>query len=136
MVLKVELLKIYKIQWIFSECLWEDGDNWQWGGKEILKHILEELIGGFIKFIKYMLWFPGGSDGKEPACSAGDPGSIPGSERSPGERNGNPLQYPCLENPMDGGAWQTTVHGVAKSWSDFTFTSLSCMGKHEKKNMI
>ena len=83
-----------------------------------------------------MLGFPGGSDGKEPACSAGDPGSIPGSGRSPGEGNGNPLQYPCLENPMDGGAWQTTVHGVAKSWNDFNFTSLSCMGKHEKKNMI
>ena len=55
----------------------------------------------------------------------GDPGSIPGSGRSPGEGNGNPLQYSCLENPMDGGAWQATVHGVAKSrtWlSDFTFT--------------
>ena len=54
--------------------------------------------------------FPGGSDGKESTCSAGDPGSIPGSERSPGEGNGNPL-----ENPMDGGAWQATVPGAAKS---------------------
>ena len=56
--------------------------------------------------------------------NAGDPGSIPGSGRSPGEGNGNPLQYSCLENPMDGGAWQATVHGVAKSrtqLSDFTF---------------
>ena len=54
-----------------------------------------------------------------------DPGSIPGSGRSPGEGNGSPLQYSCLENPMDGGAWQATVHGVAKSQiglSDFTFT--------------
>ena len=59
--------------------------------------------------------FPGGSDGKESACSAGDPGSIPGLGRSPGEGNGNPMQYSCLENPMDGGTWQTTVHGVAKS---------------------
>ena len=50
--------------------------------------------------------FPGGSDGKASACNAGDPGSIPGSGRSPGEGNGNPLQYSCLENPMDGGAWQ------------------------------
>ena len=53
----------------------------------------------------------------------GDPGSIPGSGKSPGEGNGNPLQHSCLENPMDGGAWQATVHGVAKSqtWlSDFT----------------
>ena len=49
------------------------------------------------------------------ACNVGDPGLITGSQRSPGEGNGNPLQYSCVENPMDGGAWQTTVHGVAKS---------------------
>ena len=58
---------------------------------------------------------PGGSDGKASACNVGDLGSIPGLERSPGEGNDNPLQYSCLENPMDGGAWQATVHGVAKS---------------------
>ena len=54
-----------------------------------------------------------------------DPGLIPGSGRSPGEGNGNPLQYSCLENPMDGGVWWVTAHGIAKSWirlSDFTFT--------------
>ena len=55
-----------------------------------------------------------GSDGKESACNSGDLGSIPGSGRSPGERHGNPLQYLCLENSMDRGAWQATVHGVAK----------------------
>ena len=49
--------------------------------------------------------FPGGSDGKASARNEGDPGSIPGSGRSPGEGNGNPLQHSCLENPMDGGAW-------------------------------
>ena len=59
--------------------------------------------------------FPGGSDGKESAYNAGDLGSIPGSGRSPGEGNGNPIQYSCLENPMDGGDWQATVLGVAKS---------------------
>ena len=67
--------------------------------------------------------FPGGSDGKASAYNAGDPGSIPGSGRSPGEGNGNLLQYSCLENPMDRGAWWAAVHGVAKSWtrlSDFT----------------
>ena len=67
--------------------------------------------------------FPGGSDGKASAYNAGDPGSIPGSGRSPGEGNGNLLQYSCLENPMDRGAWQAAV-GVATSrtWlSDFTF---------------
>ena len=70
--------------------------------------------------------FPAGSDGKESACSVGDPGLIPGSGRSPGEGNGNALQYSCLENPMDGGAWQAVVYGVAKSWTqlnDFNFLS-------------
>ena len=67
--------------------------------------------------------FPGGSDGKASAYSVGDPSLFPGSGRSPGEGNGNPLQYSCMENPMDGGAWQATVHGVSKSrtrLSDFT----------------
>ena len=59
--------------------------------------------------------FPGGSEVKASASNAGDLGSIPGSGRSPGEGNGNPLQYSCLENPMDRGAWWATVHGVAKS---------------------
>ena len=61
--------------------------------------------------------FPGGSDNKESVCNVGDLGSIPGSGRYPGEGNGNPLQYSCLENPMDGGTWQATVHGVTKSRS-------------------
>jgi len=60
---------------------------------------------------------PGGLDEKESTCSAGDGGSIPGSGRPPGEGNGNPLQYSCLENPMDRGAWWATVHGVAKTWA-------------------
>ena len=68
-------------------------------------------------------YFPGGSDGKASAYNAGDPGSIPGSRRSLGEGNGNPLQHSCLENPMDRGAWLAAIHGVTKSrtrLSDFT----------------
>ena len=68
--------------------------------------------------------FPGGSDGKESACNAGDPDSIPELGRSPGEGKGYPLQYSGLENSMDRGAWQATVHGNAKSWkglSDLDF---------------
>ena len=61
------------------------------------------------------LGFPGGSDGKESAHNGGDLGSIPGLGRSPGEGNGYPLWYSCLENFMDRGAWQATVHGVANS---------------------
>ena len=69
--------------------------------------------------------FSGGSDGKESAFDAEDLGLIPGLGRSPGEGNGTPLQYSCLKNPMDGGAWWAAVHGVTKSWTrlgNFTFT--------------
>ena len=68
--------------------------------------------------------FPGGSDGKASAYNVGNPGSIPGLGGTPGEGNGNPLQYTCLENPMDGGAWSAAVHGVSNSrtrLSNFTF---------------
>jgi len=69
--------------------------------------------------------FPGGSDGKASAYNVGDLGSIPGSGRSPGEGNRNPLQYSCLENPIDRGAWWAAVHGVAKSRTQLSdFTSL------------
>ena len=64
--------------------------------------------------------FPGGSDGRESACNAGDPGSIPGSGIFPGERNSNPLYYSCLGNPMDRGAWQATVHAVTKRWTQLS----------------
>ena len=74
---------------------------------------------------------PFSSDGKVSAYNAGDLGSIPGSGRSPGEGNDNPLQYSCLENPMDGGAWGAIVHGVAKSrtrLSDFTHSLMQLLG--------
>ena len=58
--------------------------------------------------------FPGGSDGEKSSCNVGDPSLIPRSGRSPREGNGNPLQYSCLENPMDRGAWKATAHGVAR----------------------
>ena len=64
-----------------------------------------------------VIGLPGGSDGKESACKAGDPGSIPGWERSPGEGNGYPRQYSCLENSMDKESWWAAVHGAAKSWT-------------------
>ena len=75
--------------------------------------------------------FPGGSDSKESACNAGDLGLIPESGRSPGEGNGNPLHNSCLENPMDGGAWQATVHGVAKIRRLSNFTIPSMVSKEE-----
>ena len=78
-----------------------------------------------IEFLDITWEFPGGSDVKASARNAGDLGSILGSGRFPGEGNGNLLQYSCLENPMDWGAWWATGHGVSKSrtrLSDFTFT--------------
>ena len=81
-----------------------------------------------------MVETPGGSEVKASACNAGDLGSILGSGRSPGEGNGNPLQYSCLENPMDGGDWWATVHGVAKSWirlSDFTHSLTHSHGRNQ-----
>ena len=64
-----------------------------------------------------LLDLPFSSEGRASACNAGDSGSIPGSGRSSGEGTGNPLQYSCLENPMDRGAWRATVCGAAKRWT-------------------
>ena len=71
--------------------------------------------------------FPGGSDGKESACNAGDPGSIPGEE------NGNPLQYSCLENSMDRGAWWATVHGISKSLTQLRDQHVFVQGKKNSR---
>ena len=86
--------------------------------------LLEYFYNEHVNFNDYMIIydyitksqvFPGGSVSKESTCDLGEPGSIPGSGRSPGEGNGNPLQYSCLENPKDRGAWWATVHGVTQS---------------------
>ena len=65
--------------------------------------------------VSFVAHIESGSDSEESATSAGDLGSIPETGRSPGEGNGKPFQYSCLENPIDGGAWQTTVHSVSKT---------------------
>ena len=74
-----------------------------------------------------MNYFPHNASGKEPACQyrrlSRDSGSIPGSGRSPGEGNGNPLQYSCLENPMDRGSWWAAIHRVIKSWTKLKWLS-------------
>ena len=78
--------------------------------------------------------FPGGSEVKASTPNVGDPGSIPGSGRPPGEGNGNPLQYSCLENPLDGGALWAIVHGVSKSRTRLSdFTSLHTLKKLNNK---
>ena len=79
-------------------------------------HLTLREIPLFVPYrIGLILGFPAGSDSKESACNTGDPGSIPGLRRSPGEQNGYPLQYSCLENYMDRGAWRAIVRGVTKS---------------------
>ena len=89
-----------------------------------------------ICFILFCIWgFPGGSDGKESVCNVEDLASIPGLRWSPWEGNGYPLQYSCLENPMDREAWWATVHGVAKSQtrpSDLSFFSVYSTLKQPK----
>ena len=75
---------------------------WLWFRSDLIQLMAENLSGVYTNL---PIDFPGGSDGKASAYSAGDLGSIPGSGRSPGEGNGDPLQYSCLENAMDGGAW-------------------------------
>ena len=83
--------------------------------KSLLMKVKEESTKVGLKLniqkTKIVACFPGGAEVKASACNVGDLGSIPGSRRSPGEGNGNPLQYSCLENPMDGEAWWATVHG-------------------------
>ena len=81
--------------------------------------------------------FPGGSDSKASVYNAGELSSIPGLGRATGERNGNPFQYYCLEKPMDRGAWQATVHGVAKSWTRLSdFTSICSTSLHYMEGII
>ena len=92
-------------------CLENPMDRGAWGATV---HGVTKSRTGLSDF-HFHLCFLGGSVGKESTCHAGDPDLIPGSGRSPGEGNGNPLQYSCLENPMDRGAWQDIVHGVTKS---------------------
>ena len=89
------------------------------------KHIEKE--GNLYKrhhfMVKWSVVYPpdiGGSESKESACNAGDLGSISGMGRFPEEENGKPLQYSCMENPMDREAWQATVHGVVKSWTQLS----------------
>ena len=109
--------------------------SWQTDGKQW--KLWQTLFGGVSKILvdgecsheikrhlfferKVMTNLPGGSEVKTSACNAGDLGSIPGLGRSPGEGNGNPLQYSCLESPMAGGACWATVYGVTKSWTQLS----------------
>ena len=96
-------------------------------GCHLYHHQVQKVNRGQTEVEKVFLmdYFPGGSDAKESACNGGALGLIPGSGKFPGEGNGNPLQYSCLENPMDRGVWRAMVHCVTKSWTrlnDNTFT--------------
>ena len=104
--------------------------NWVWKRYEITvqtrcvqvlsclaKEVKKTWSGNLKEPVLQIKGFPGSSDSKESACSAGNLGSIPGLGRCPGEGNGNPLQYSCLENPMDRGARRVAVLAVAKSWA-------------------
>ena len=103
------------------------GERWRFGKSGGLREGMDALRHSPIPFPMHFFHLAiGGSDSKESACNAGDPGSFPGSGRHPGEGDGNPLQCSCLENSMDGGAWWATVHGVAKSQTRLV-TEHECM---------
>ena len=107
----------------------------QWGSGSTRHHSLAPALGPVYTHMwditnlpELCLWFIlSGSEGKESTCDAGDPGSIPGSGRFPGERHGYPLQDSCLENSMDRGAWRVTVHGVLESRTRLSGLTLSLL---------
>ena len=99
--------KLLYIEWITNKVLLYSMGNYLW--YPVINYHGKDYEQGM------RIGFPGGSTSKASACDAGDVGLVPGSGRPPGERNGNPLQYSCLENPMDRGAWRVTVCGVAKN---------------------
>ena len=103
------ILNPHSLQVLYSDTSRSSLVNIYPGSWSAQYHLFQEIIG-----------FPGGSDGQESTCNVGDLGLIPGLGRSLGEGNGNPLQYSCLENPMDRGAWWATVHGVTKSWTQLS----------------
>ena len=92
------------------------------------------VCSSFLLHIKWKIMpykgFPHSPVSKESTCNAGDLGSISGSGRSPGEGNGNPCHYSCLENPMDRGAWQATVHGVSRVGHDLVLSFFSLLPRH------
>ena len=97
-------MNLSKLQEIMKDR--EPGTLQSMGLQTVRDNLVAEQQQQSILSFPFILWgFPNGSDGKVSACNAGDLGSIPGLGRSPGEGNGNPLQYSCLENPTDGGAW-------------------------------
>ena len=111
------ILSINVVVWTFvcTAFLWEEnGYKYMYGWVPSLSP--ETITTLFVNLLFIPRWgFPHESEGKESACNVGHPGSTPGWGRSPGEGNGNPLQYSCLENSMDRGPWRATVHGVAES---------------------
>ena len=114
-----ELNWVLKQQTYFSQF-------WRLRESEIMVRFLVKTL-----FLIYRWpFFPGGTVVKNPPPKAGDSGSVPGLGRSPGEGNGNPLQYFCLENPVDWGAWQIAVHEVAKSWTQLSTCVHTCTHTH------
>ena len=104
---------------LFLKWMSWQGSHWSTLGRSRDHHSLSPgmFLSTIISEFPAIVDFPGGSVVKNLLVNAGDAASIPGSGRSPGEGNGNPLQYSCLKNPVDRGVWQATVHWVAKSWT-------------------
>ena len=107
---------------------------------DVFRRRFYEPNSSVFSYLKTRIWgFPGSSDSKECVCNAGDPGSISGSGSATEEGNGNPLQYPCLENSTDSRAWKATVHGITKSqtWLSLTFSLFTVQwGEHKGSGLI
>ena len=108
--LKIQCRDFPKVQWL-RLLLLQGAHRWV---PSLVGELRSHLLLGQISVCVY-IYIYGGSDGKQSACNGGDLGSVTRSERSPGEGNGNPLQYSCLDNSTDRGACQATVHGITKS---------------------
>ena len=103
----------------------------------ILQPLFQKIVGkATLPNSFYGVTISAGSDGEESACNAGDPGAIPGSGRPPGRGNGNPLQYSCLENPIDREAWRVIVHGVAELDRTERLTHMHTSSHHPKTGKV
>ena len=118
-ILKILILRSEKYE--SFKCSQENSNDSVWLEWKVMasKHTHSD----YFMFTIYYNGFPGGSDSKESACNAGDPGSIPGLGRSPGEGTGNPLQYSCLQNPLDRGGWRATVHWLQRVRQDWVINT-------------
>ena len=123
-------------EWIWFIHIHASLSNWTWSKKHIFREKKIPIIPLFPLISQFIVYFPGSSDSKESACNAGDPDLIPGSGRSSGDGNGYPLQYSCLENSMDRGAWWAIVHEATKSQTQLSDSHTHIISASQKPYLL